>query len=79
MEQRENPLIQMYYDKFGVFPPVLATVEWEDDLYLDLIQVAITNNKPLEEKEVADIFSKIGFDVINNGDDKKFANFSKTK
>ena len=59
-------LIDKYLLRFDDFPPLYTTLSFEDEIYQELMQIALDRGEPITSDEIDEYIEKhnIEFDVI---------------
>ena len=52
-----NKVILEYFIKFGEEPPIILTMNEEDEKYIELLRECIAKHKPLTISELNEIFN----------------------
>ena len=56
-------LLDEYIDKFGEVPPKIITTNYEDDIYIKLMEIALHTGKKITMEQLSDEFDKVEYDL----------------
>lgn len=75
MEERKS-LTEQYVILFDRLPPLLETMDYENDFYQDLMLDAIINEKPIDEEDIEIKLKtdKIKYDYVEDLSDGELKN-----
>ena len=59
----ENKVLDAYIEKFGERPPLLMTMTYDDEAYIEAMNKAIERGVPLDDDEIDAIADNQEFDV----------------
>lgn len=56
-------LLEQYYEKFGLYPPKLKMVSYDDEIYQQLMKDAIEDDLPITNEDVEEAFANYSYDI----------------
>lgn len=59
-----NETLEKYYDMFGDYPPRVITMDYENEVYIKLMDEAIKNNKPISTFDLDEALDGIEYDLV---------------
>lgn len=59
----DNVLIRDYYERFNEFPPIIATISTDDELYLKLVAKALAEDKKIDDEMFEKVFKGVKYDL----------------
>lgn len=79
MKEKRKSLTGAYVIMFDRLPPLLETMDYEDDFYQDLMGDALISGEPITEKVIEDALSKrhIQYDTAETMEKGGFSHFKK--
>lgn len=66
--EKVNEILREYVIRYG-FPPKIITVEYEDDIYINLMKKALERYSPITREEIEQVMSKIDFDLVTEDEE----------
>lgn len=69
--------VKEYVMKFGDFPPLVQTMDYNDDFYTALMEEAIKKNEPLTIEIINNELAKEEFDLVLDDNDVDAREYAK--
>lgn len=68
-------ILKEYVIKFG-YPFLLQTMSYEDPFYIELMEIALKKNEPLEKEDIENASRKIQYDIYEEDDEMSASEYA---
>lgn len=68
-----DKIIDSYYDEFGEMPPAVKTIDYYDDLYLKLMQKAVSKKEKITSQILDKVLETKKYDLVVDNEEVDFA------